>query len=323
MTAVAITDTGDCLTSLGRWDEAAGLYQESIKCGEQLMDRRLVACNKCQLGLARTLQGHHAEALEIYYEAQSIFESLGEPLTVAGIWNQIGILHTEERQFEQAERSYRQSLSLRVQQKDLIGEADSLLGLGHLYDVMGRLEDAVKCHRQATDRYVELESQRYEGAARTNLASTLIKLQSYDDARRELLRAVECGKPFGHTVEPWKTWSILYGLERATGHPTAAIQARQQAIESYLSYRRAGGQSMNAGAQLCNRAAQAITVQDTTELEELLAQVSGEDAIPASGKLLISKLQAILRGEREPALAADPNLDYDDTVELQLLLEAL
>ena len=40
-------------------------------------------------------------------------------------------------------------------------------------------------------------------------------------------------------------------------------------------------------------------------------------------KLLISKLQAILRGERNPALADDPNLDYDDAVELQLLLENL
>jgi hypothetical protein len=31
----------------------------------------------------------------------------------------------------------------------------------------------------------------------------------------------------------------------------------------------------------------------------------------------------MLRGERDPALAADPNLNYVNAVELQLLLEAL
>ncbi len=38
---------------------------------------------------------------------------------------------------------------------------------------------------------------------------------------------------------------------------------------------------------------------------------------------MVSKLQAILRGDRNPALADDPNLHYGDAVELQLLLEAL
>ena len=42
-----------------------------------------------------------------------------------------------------------------------------------------------------------------------------------------------------------------------------------------------------------------------------------------SFKLMISKLQAILQGDRDPALADDPNLEYDDAVELKLLLEAL
>jgi hypothetical protein len=34
-------------------------------------------------------------------------------------------------------------------------------------------------------------------------------------------------------------------------------------------------------------------------------------------------VQAVLRGERDGALAADPELNYADAVELQLLLEAL
>jgi hypothetical protein len=47
-----------------------------------------------------------------------------------------------------------------------------------------------------------------------------------------------------------------------------------------------------------------------------------EDAPPWLTALL-SKLQAILLGSRDPALADDPGLVYGDAVELQLLLERL
>ena len=38
---------------------------------------------------------------------------------------------------------------------------------------------------------------------------------------------------------------------------------------------------------------------------------------------MIPKLQAILDGDRNAALAADPELYYDDAAELRLLLERL
>jgi hypothetical protein len=38
---------------------------------------------------------------------------------------------------------------------------------------------------------------------------------------------------------------------------------------------------------------------------------------------LLSKLQAILRGDRDRALADDPDLFFMDTAELRLLLERL
>jgi tetratricopeptide (TPR) repeat protein len=322
MAATAINDSGDCLRALGRLDEAAEAYQESIRLSEKLEDQRGVAVSKGQLGSVRLLQERYAEALEIYTEARDIFASLGEPGSVAIFWHQIGMAHRYAGQYEQAERAYRQSLAIKVQQKDLSGEASSLGELGNLYSDMGRLEEAVKCHRQAADIYLRLRNQMREGFAHGNLASAFIRLQRYDEARRELYSALECFKPYGHVAEPWRAWSLICDVEQATGNPQATAQARKQAIESYLSYRRAGGQSMTNGAKLCDMAAEAIEQGDTTQMEQSLAQYSGAD-IPPSARVLISKLQATLHGDRNPGLADDPNLDYDDAVELQLLLERL
>jgi hypothetical protein len=68
--------------------------------------------------------------------------------------------------------------------------------------------------------------------------------------------------------------------------------------------------------------AQALQSQQTAELAEELAQLAAQ--LPERWQqAVIAKLQAILRGDRDPALADDPELDYDDAVELRLLLELL
>jgi tetratricopeptide (TPR) repeat protein len=307
---------------LGRLDEAAAAYEECVKLNEESKDERSAAIAKLQLGTVRLEQGRYSEALSAYEEARKTFESLGEPRTVATVLHQMGIVHRRTRQYEQAERAYRESLAIEVQQQNLEGEADSIGELGVLYDVMGRVEEAVRCHRQSADIWVRLQNQRKEGMARYNLAYTLLGLGRHDEARTELLRAIECDAPYGHVVEPWKTWNILNRLETDTGNAEAAARARRRAFESYLSYRRAGGYGRTTAAKLCAAAAEAIAAGDTSEIEQDLSQPLGEDTT-SWARAMFPKVLAVLRGERDPALADDPALDYDDAVELTLLLEAV
>lgn len=322
MAAAALTDSGDCLLGLGRLDEAAAVYEERVKRGEELGDQRGAAVGKAQLGYVFLLQRRYAEALAAYEDVRQTFESMGEPLSVAKAWHQIGMVQSQAGQPEQAERAYRQSLAIKVQQQDAAGEAASLNELGTLYDAMGRLEEAVRCYRQAADIHVRLQDQRMEGAVRNNLADTLLKLGRSDEARTELLRSVECAEPYGHVAESWKTWAILHRLETVTGDVAAAALARARAVESYLAYRREGGYGTTPAAELCTAAAEAIAAGDTSKLDQYLSQPLGEGT-PPWARVVFPKVLAVLCGERDPALAADPALDYDDAAELLLLLEAL
>jgi tetratricopeptide (TPR) repeat protein len=201
-------------------------------------------------------------------------------------------------------------------------EAGSLNELGNLYNDMERWEDAAIFFRQAADIYVSLPDLNHEGVVRSNLTITLIKLQCYDNARVELRHAIECKKPFGHAAEPWKTWAVLFDLEQATHNPQTAAHARQQVIQSYLAYRRDRGESQTIGGKLCERITHAIQQGETATAEQELACYEGVD-VPLSFKILLAKLHAILKGDRDPALANDPELYYADAAELQLLLEKL
>jgi tetratricopeptide (TPR) repeat protein len=322
MVAAIFTETGDCLRKLGRLDEAAEAYEEKIRCTPNRSDLRGAAVARFQLGTVRGLQERHREALGIYLEARDTFEELGDTQMVAKTWHQLGWVHQEVGQLELAEEAYRQSLAIKVKENELAGQAITLGQLGNLYNSMGRLEEAAAFNRQAAEVAARLGDLAREGLRRNNLADTLIKLRRYDEARQELHRAIECLEPFGHAAEPWKTWSILEDLERASGHAEAAQAARRQAIETYLAYRRAGGVSQSNQAQLFKGVAQAIQQNDQAAAAPQLGQRLGPDA-PPHLTALIRQLQAVLAGDRNPALAADPQLDFGNAAELQLLLEAL
>jgi tetratricopeptide (TPR) repeat protein len=194
--------------------------------------------------------------------------------------------------------------------------------LGNLYKAMHRLEDAVQMYQRAAEIHVRLKDLRWEGVVRSNLADALIQLGRYEDARREILRAIACKSHFGVAAEPWTSWAILYDLETATGNPAAASAARAQAIEAYAAYRAQGGESQSNMYGLIVKTYQAIQAGEEPVFAEELKPFL-QQALPPYVQALIRQLLALLQGERSAGLAEDPALYYDDAVELRLLIEAL
>jgi tetratricopeptide (TPR) repeat protein len=282
MASVCLTESGDCLMALGRLDDAAAAYETAIALQEQRHNLRDVAVGKGQFGTVRLLQGDYPAALAAYTEARETFAQLNEPASVAVAWHQIGRGHEEAGQYEAAERAYQASLRISVQLGNTAGQASTLNQLGLLYGTMGRLEDAVRFPLQAAEMQATLHDLAGEGRSRNNAATQLIALRRYDEARRELQRAIACQEPFGHAAKPWKTFGILSDLERAVGNTAAATAAATA-----------------------------------------LAEIAQRPNLPAYVPPGLAALQALLAGSRDPALADDPRLAYDDAVDLRLLLDQL
>jgi len=323
MASVALTDKADCLRALGHLDEAADAYEEATQAAEARSDPRSVATNQGQLATVRMDQRRYQEALDGHREARDIFESLGELGSVATAWHNIGRVHREAGQYDLVEEALQEALRIRVQTGDRGGEGDTLNELGNLYVSTGRHEDAVRFYRQAADVFGELRDLQNEGRARNNAAAALLELGGYDEARQELERAIRCKEPFGHAALPWTTFALLHDLEVATGNAAAAAPARHRAIEAYLAYRRAGGESQTPGGELSVAVAEAVHSGQTGSAAGQLSAPLQRPDLPAYLTALIPALQAILAGSRERALAEDPALDYDDAAELLLLLESL
>lgn len=313
------------MRDLGRLDEAANKFVEAIELSEKLEDFRQVAACKQNQATVRLLQKRYADALAGYHEALSIFEKQNESREVASSWHQIGIVHQRMGETESAEAAYHRSLKINSQNNNQTGQAMSLTQLGNLSDdELNRPEEAFIFYRQAADVNVELGDLKSEGIDRNNIAETLRKLNRYDDARTEILRAIECARPFGHASQPWKSFSILQRIEEATGNSTAARAAWVQARDAYLAYRRQGGYaSIGGNANLVEHVVGLISQQKFDKIEPPFNKLASDLNASDSRKVIIQAMIKILNGSRDKALGDDLALSYADAAEVLFLIERL
>jgi len=320
MANTALIAQGDCLTKLGRLDEAARVYNEAMQNDKNVGRLRSMAIGVTNLAQIRMLQGQFEKAITEHLKAKSIYERLREPILVAMCWRDIGRVYDQGGKYDLAERSFRKSLAINVQENQLAGQANVLGLIGIVYCKTGRLKDAISLYRQALVIDVKLNDRMSEGRDRNNLAIALKELKKYDEARQEFLHVLECTKPYGHAGQPWITWSRLFELEIACGRNVEALSARNNAIAAFLSYRRDGGQSSDKGlSNLINLVTGSIKNHGDAAEKELMSMSQQNPR----AYILCSKLIAIIKGERDPVLVNDPKLNYDDAAELLLLLEQL
>jgi tetratricopeptide (TPR) repeat protein len=323
MASVCLTEQGDCLRRLGRYEAAAAAYEESLRLAEQRGAQRDVAAAKLKLGSVWLEKKRLADALNSFTEALEIFSRLNELGTVANIWHRIGSVHQAADQAEAAEDAYIQSLAIKEQLGNLDGQADTLSLLGILYvDILKRPEEAVRFFKRSAEIHVAIGHQVGAGYQWNNLANTLLMLQKLDEAKLAIQRAIECKEAFGYTAEPWTSWAILAAIETNAGDDKAATESRQKARAQYLAYRRDGGENNYGSGRLAQLVLKSIEAGDPSRAFSQLQQISSD---PKAVNMLsfITALQAITTGRRDHSIAEDPCLDYAESVELLLLIEAL
>jgi tetratricopeptide (TPR) repeat protein len=323
MALICRSEQGDCLCNLGRLDQAAAIYKESMRRAEKVSDARGVAIVKCQLGIVRRRQGRSGDALKAFGESRELFVRLNEQGMVATTWHEIGNVYFDTRQSEAAEDAYRKSLQISVCIGDVTLQANTLTQLGNLHGaLLGRFEEAVEFYRRAADKFVEIGDAANESRAKGNLATNLRRLGRLDEARHEIRRAIECGAPFGHATEPWMNWNILYEIESDAGDAAAAAEAKREAIALYVTYRRDGGQ-FEYSSIISLDVIRHLLDGNLAAAASLLPEIDAYPELSGSTRAFVQALKAIVAGSRDRTLANHPELLYRMAGEILFLLETL
>ena len=94
---------------IGNLDDAEKLYLTAQQCAERASDRRLVAMVAQNRGIIATVRGEFSQALVHYHDSLDAYRALGQILPLCGVLNNIGMVHTDLGQWDDASRAYREA----------------------------------------------------------------------------------------------------------------------------------------------------------------------------------------------------------------------
>lgn len=324
MASIGLIEIGDALRDLNKLDGAAKAYEDAIVLNEQLDAQRDVAVGKAKLATLRHCQGRHKEALEAHLKAKQIFEDLNEPASVAAAWHQIGMVYQKLRQPQAAEDAYRHSLAIGTPLDDQAGRARTLGQLGNLYrDLLQQPEQAAAFYQQTAAIFRQLGDLVNEGLTHQNLALMFLRLGRLQEARQEILRAIDYKQAYAHAGQLCEIWRDLCDIETAAVDGAAAAQARHMARECYLAYRRDGGENTTTQGQVMVAITPALLAGQGQQVREQIQAWLRDGGVPETVQPFLRALEAIAAGSLDPALADDPQLLYHEAAEILLLLEQL
>jgi putative nucleotidyltransferase with HDIG domain len=104
----------------GALDEAERLYVVAQQCAASSGDSRLVGMVAQNRGIIATVRGEFSTALDHYRTSLDAYRTLGNAPQLCGVLNNIGMVHTDLGQWEEAERAFREAIDSSVAAGDVV-----------------------------------------------------------------------------------------------------------------------------------------------------------------------------------------------------------
>ncbi|MEX2583855.1 MAG: HD domain-containing phosphohydrolase [Gemmatimonadota bacterium] len=138
----------------GRLDEANDLYEQSQTIATEIGETRLTAMVAQNTGVLANIRGDLIGALRHYRDSLAGYRRLGDISRMAGVMSNIGMLHTDLQQWEEAEQMFAESAALCEQVDDSRSRTMVEVNRTELFILMGDTERA----QESCDAALELAS---------------------------------------------------------------------------------------------------------------------------------------------------------------------
>jgi tetratricopeptide (TPR) repeat protein len=219
--------------SLGDYNQARRLYEESLHIAEELGDRAGVARVLHNLGVLAQQQGDYGRAWQFYEESLRISEELGDRAGVARVLHNLGVLAQQQGDYGRAWQFYEESLRIEEELGDRAGVAQTLHNLGVLAQDTGEYSRARHLYQESLRIAEELGD-------RAGVATTLHQLGmlaqdtgDYGQARQFYQESLRIKEELGNRAGVAITTAQLALLEEAEENLERALELITRAEELF------------------------------------------------------------------------------------------
>lgn len=150
---------------LGQLDFAEACYLRALAVAEEIGHTRLAANIEQNLATIACMQGDCARALQRYQAVMQRYEASGDTQGLAGVLNNIGMVHSDLREWDEAEAAFERALICAQQRNDTEVVGTIQLNRADMFVQQDRFDDARLCCDQAFELFGRLGSRLGLGEA--------------------------------------------------------------------------------------------------------------------------------------------------------------
>ncbi|MFC1850674.1 tetratricopeptide repeat protein [candidate division CSSED10-310 bacterium] len=176
--------------SLGSFQQAQTLHQDSMKIFEECKDRKGQSISLNMLAFMAKDAGDYREAKDLFKQSLKISQELNDKPRIANSFLNIGFIDELLGNFSEADDLYTKSLTLEREFGNKIGCANNLNNLAYIASCLGKYQKALDLYDESYALYREIDHDTGMGTILTNRGELYLILKNYDDAEKQLLKGM-------------------------------------------------------------------------------------------------------------------------------------
>ncbi|HEY9630431.1 MAG TPA: tetratricopeptide repeat protein [Coleofasciculaceae cyanobacterium] len=228
--AKVLSQLAYCEQCLGNVELAALYYQRAIdSCpGDDAKQKAFIF--HC-LGMLKDQQGQVNEAIALYQQSLTLFESIRDVQGKATSLNQMAGIYAQQGQVNEAIALYQQSLALHELIDNGQGKAMSLHNIAVIYAQQGQVNEAIALYQQSLALEESIGDVQGKAASLHNMAAIYAQQGQVNEAIELFKESLEIKEKIGYVQGKAMTLWWLGRLANQQGNPSLALPYLQEAFE--------------------------------------------------------------------------------------------
>ena len=218
---------------LGAFNAALNIYFNIIYKYEERGDYRGVAITLHQLGMIHQDQGNYEEAVKKYNQSLKIEEELGNKSGIATTLHQIGNVHYQQGNYEEAVKKYNESLKTFEELGDKSGIAQTLHQIGMIHQDQGNYEEAVKKYNQSLKMKEELGDKSGIASTLHQIGNVHYQQGNYEEAVKKYNQSLKIEEELGNKSGIATTLHQIGMIHQDQGNYDEAVKKYNESLKTF------------------------------------------------------------------------------------------
>ena len=198
--AIILGNIGTVFYEMGNYPQAQEYILKSLKRAEKIEDEPTISRALNNLGNIHNDLKEYDIALGYYQKSLRIKEKLGLKSSLPLVHNNIGLIHSHQNRREQAVVSFTKSVTLAIENSDLISESRGYSNLAAEYAKINEFNEALKLHDKAISIKKKINDEGGLASTLVYRGQTYLKMGQWTNAKNDCSEGQKIAEIVGQSI---------------------------------------------------------------------------------------------------------------------------